>query len=112
MLVDFWSVDLRNGLFPDQLLRLRMNVQIHSGLGNWEHYDHSHTSQHLLPSRGQKVDAANNASLSLSLEAELVGEGYLKAGEGTLNGNTFALCLKLVCFLRDSADLGVSSCHA
>jgi hypothetical protein len=39
----------------------------------------------------------------------LVGEGNFKVGGGILNGNTFILGLKLVCFFSDSADFRVSS---
>jgi len=40
---------------------------------------------------------------------EHVGEGNLKVGGGILNGVTFTLDLKLVCFFNDAADLRVSS---
>lgn len=55
MFTNFHGLDLRNSRLPNQLLRLRMNVQVHRRLGHRRKYDRPHTPKRLLPGRRQKV---------------------------------------------------------
>ena len=67
MLADLHGLNLRNGRFLNQLLRLRMNVHIHSRLGHGRKQDYPHPSKSLLPSGGQEIILRRNRERRITI---------------------------------------------